>query len=163
MKCIEFRSESMNSLCMSASNLWLISHPSKWSWSFGKKFLKALASPWVMVTIALLVRKTYMISRVTSVIANGAENIQRVIFRWRGIVSQFWVTIWLVVFLICCFLLGMAMKPLPIKCQTGMFKSLITFSNLVLGIVLVCRSVQALNSFVSKSLCWQENVINSNT
>ena len=103
-----------------------------------------------MVTKALLVRKTYMVSRVTSVIANGAENIQRVIFRWRGIVSQFRVTIWLVAFLICCFLLGMAMKPLPIKGQMGAFKSSIMLSNLVLGIVLVCRSVQALNSFVSE-------------
>ena len=103
-----------------------------------------------MVTKALLVRKTYMVGRVTSVIANGAENIQRVIFRWRGIVSQLRVTILLVVFLICCFLLGMAMKPLPIKGQMGVFKSLITLSNLVLGIVLVCQSIQVLNSFVSE-------------
>ena len=44
----------------------------------------------------------------------------------------------------------MAMKPLPIKGQTGVFKSLITLSNLVLGIVLVCRSIQVLNSFVSE-------------
>ena len=44
----------------------------------------------------------------------------------------------------------MAMKPLPIKGQTGAFKSSIMLSNLVLGIALVCRSVQALNSFVSK-------------
>ena len=103
-----------------------------------------------MVTKAILVRKTYMVSRVTSVIANGAENIQRVIFRWRGIVSQLRVTIRLIVFLICCYLLGMAMKPLPIKGQTGAFKSSITLSNLVLSIALVCRSVQALNSFVSE-------------
>ena len=52
--------------------------------------------------------------------------------------------------LICCFLLGMAMKLLPIKGQTGAFKSSIMLSNLVLGIALVCQSVQALNSFVSK-------------
>ena len=103
-----------------------------------------------MVTKALLVRKTYMVCRVTSVIANDAENIQRIISRWRGIVSQLRVTIWLVVFLICCFLLGMAMKPLPIKGQMGMFKSSITPSNLVLGIVLVCQSIQVLNSFVSE-------------
>ena len=115
-----------------------------------KFFLKALASPWVMVTKVLLVRKTYMVSRVTSVIANGAENIQRVIFRWRGIVSQLRVTIRLVVFLICCFLLGMAMKLLPIKGQMGTFKSSIMLSNLVLSIALVCWSVQALNSFVSE-------------
>ena len=44
----------------------------------------------------------------------------------------------------------MAMKPLPIKGQMGMFKSSIMLSNLVLGIALVCRSVQALNSFVSE-------------
>ena len=91
-----------------------------------------------------------MVSRVTSVIANGANNIQRVIIRWRGIVSQCRVTIQLVVFLICCFLLGMAMKLLPIKGQTGVFKSSITLSNLMLSIVLVCRSVQALNIFVGK-------------
>ena len=103
-----------------------------------------------MVTKVLLVRKTYMVSRVTSIIANGAENIQRVIFRWRGIVSQFQVTIQLVVFLIYCFLLGMAMKLLPIKGQTGAFKSSIMLSNLVLGIALVCRSIQALNIFVSE-------------
>ena len=115
-----------------------------------KNFLKALASPWVMVTKALLVRKKYMVSRVTSVIVNGAKNIQRVIYRWRGIVSQLWVTIRLVVFLICCFLLGMAIKLLPIKGQMGVFKSSIMLSNLVLGIALVCRSVQVLNSFVSK-------------
>ena len=135
---------------MSASNSQPISRPSKWSWSFRKIFLKALASPWVMVTKVLLFRKTYMVSRVTSVIVNGAKNIQRVISRWRGIVSQLWVTIWLVVFLICYFLLGMAMKMLPIKGQTGMFKSSIMLSNLVLSIVLVCWSVQALNSFVSE-------------
>ena len=91
-----------------------------------------------MVTKVLLVRKTYMVSRVTSIIANGAKNIQRVIFRWRGIESQLQVTIRLVVFLICCFLLGMAMRPLPIKGQMGAFKSLIMLSNLVLSIALVC-------------------------
>ena len=116
-----------------------------------------------MVTKVLLVRKTYMVSRVISVIVNGAENIQRVIFRWRGIVSQLQVTIRLVVFLICCFLLGMAMKPLPIKGQTGVFKSSITLSNLVLSIVLVCRSIQALNSFVSEFNLLTRNMINSNT
>ena len=114
-----------------------------------------------MVTKVLLVRKTYMVSRVTSVIVNGAENIQRVIFRWRGIVSQLQVTIWLVDFLICCFLLGMAMKPLPIKCHMGMFKSSITLSNLVLGIALVCRSVQALGNFVSKFTLLAENMNSS--
>jgi hypothetical protein len=58
-----------------------------------------------------------MVSRVTSVIAKGAENILRAIFRWRDIVSQLRVTIRprLVVFLICCFLLDMAMKLLPTK------------------------------------------------
>jgi hypothetical protein len=91
-----------------------------------------------------------MVSRVTSVIAKGAENILRVIFRWRDIVSQLRVTILLIVFLICCFLLGMAMKPLPIKGQTGAFKPSITLSNLGLGIALVCRSVQPLNNFVSE-------------
>ena len=103
-----------------------------------------------MVTKALLVRKTYMVSRVTSVIPKGAENILRVIFRRRDIVSQLRVTIWLVAFLICCFLLGMAMKPLPIKGQTGTFKPSITLGNLVLGIALVCRSIQALNNFMSE-------------
>ena len=98
-----------------------------------------------------------MVSRVASVRAKGAKNILRVIFRWRDIVSQLRVTIQLVVFrrvLICCALLParscMATNPLPIKCQTGAFKPSITLSNLVLGIALVCRSVQALNSFVSE-------------
>jgi hypothetical protein len=35
-----------------------------------------------------LVEKTYMVSRVTPVIAKGAGNILRVIFRWRDVVSQ---------------------------------------------------------------------------
>ena len=38
----------------------------------------------------------------------------------------------------------------PIKGQMGAFKSLITLSNFVLSIALVCQSVQALNSFVSE-------------
>ena len=160
MKHIEFQSESVNSLCMSASDSWLISHPSKWSWSFGKNFLKALASPWVMVTKALLVRKTCMVGRVTSVIANGAENIQRVIFRWRGIVSQLQVTIQLVVFLICCFLLGMAMKPLPIKGQMGMFKLSIIWC---LALHLFVDAYKRLTVLWVSSPCWQENMINSNT
>ena len=91
-----------------------------------------------------------MVSRVTAVIAKGAENILRMIFRWRDIVSQLRVTIRLDVFLICCFLLGMAMKPLPIKSQTGALEPSITLSNLVLSIAFVCRSVQALNNFVSE-------------
>ena len=74
-----------------------------------------------------MIMKTYMVSRVTSVIAKGAENILRAIFRRRDIVSQLRVTIRLAVFLIYClvvvliycFLLGMAMKLLPIKGQTG--------------------------------------------
>ena len=77
-----------------------------------------------------MIMKTYMVSRVTSIIAKGAGYILRAIFRQRDIVSQLQVTIRLVVFLIYClvvvliycFLLGMAMKPLPIKGQTGAFK-----------------------------------------
>ena len=56
----------------------------------------------------------------------------------------------LVVILIYCFLLGMAIKLLPIKGQTGAFKPSIALSNLVLGIALVCRPIQALDNFVSK-------------
>ena len=55
-----------------------------------------------------------MVSRVTSVIVKGAQDILRAIFRWRDIVSQLRVTIQMVVrlvVLICSFLLGMAMKP----------------------------------------------------
>ena len=115
-----------------------------------KKILESISKSMSYGHKSVISQETYMVSRVTSVIANGAENIQRVIFRWRGIVSQLRVTIWLVVFLICCFLLCMAMKPLPIKGQTGVFKSSIMLSNLVLSIALVCRSVQALNSFVSE-------------
>ena len=107
-----------------------------------------------MVTRVITSMKMYMVCRVTSVIAKGAENILRAIFRRRDIVSQLRVTIRLVVrlvvFLICCFLLGMAMKPLLIKGQTGAFKPSIALSNLVLGIALVCRPVQALDNFVSK-------------
>jgi ABC-type multidrug transport system fused ATPase/permease subunit len=102
-----------------------------------------------------------MVSRVASVIAKGAENILRAIFRWRDVVSQLRVTIRLVVFLICCFLLGTAMKPLPIKGQMGAFKPSIALSNLVLGIALVCRSIQALDSFVSKFTLLTENMNNS--
>ena len=91
-----------------------------------------------------------MVSRVTSVIAKGAENILRVIFRRRDIVSQLRVTIWLVAVLNCRFLLGVAVKPLPIKGQTGTFKSSITLSNLLLGIALVCRSIPTLDNFVSE-------------
>ena len=91
-----------------------------------------------------------MVSRVTSVIANGAKDIQRVIFRWRGIVSQLRVTIQLLVFLFGCFLIGMAIKVLPIKGQMGAFMPSITLSNLVLSVALVCRSVQALDNFVSE-------------
>ena len=91
-----------------------------------------------------------MVSRVTSVIAKGAENILRVIFRWRNIVSQLRVTIQLLVFLFGCFLIGMAIKVLPIKGQMGAFMPSITLSNLVLSVALVCRSVQALDNFVSE-------------
>ena len=91
-----------------------------------------------------------MVSRVTPVIAKGAEDILRVIFRWRDVVPQLRVAIQLVVFLICCFLLGMVVKPLPVMGQTGTFKPSITLSNLVLGIALVCQSIQALNNFVSE-------------
>ena len=90
-----------------------------------------------------------MVSRVTSVIVKGAKNILRVIFRWRDIVSQLRVTIWLVVFFIGL-LFGMAMKRLPIKGQTGPFKPSIALSNLMLRIALVRRSVQALDNFVSE-------------
>ena len=102
-----------------------------------------------------------MVSRVASVIAKGAKNILRAIFRRRDIVSPLRVTIWLVVFLICCFLLNMAMKLLPIKGQTGAFKPSIALSNLMLGIALVCRSVQALDNFVSKFTLLAENMNNS--
>ena len=102
-----------------------------------------------------------MVSRVTSVIAKGGKKILRAIFRWRDIVSQLRVTIRLVVFLICCFLLNMAMKLLPIKGQTGAFKPSIALSNLMLGIALVCRSVQALDNFVSKFTLLAENMNNS--
>ena len=87
-----------------------------------------------------------MVSRVTPVIAKDAADILRVIFRWRDVVSQFRVTI----FLISCFLLGMVVKPLPVKGQMGTFKPSITLSNLALSIALICQSVQALNSFVSE-------------
>jgi len=97
----------------------------------------------------VLVRETYTVSRVGPVIVKGAEDILRLIFRWRDIVPQLRVTI-LVVFLICCFLLGKAMKPLPVKGQMGAFKPSITLSNLVLGIALVCQSIQTLNGFVSE-------------
>lgn len=90
---------------------------------------------------ALLARKTHMVSRVTSVIAKIHKNILRVIFRWRDMVSQLRVTVRLVVVLVCCFLLCLVVKPLPIKRQTGTFKPSITPSNLVFSIALVCRSV----------------------
>jgi FtsH-binding integral membrane protein len=91
-----------------------------------------------------------MVSRITPVIAKSAEDIPRLIFRWRDIVPQLRVTIWLIVFLICCFLLGRAMKQLSVEGQTGAFKPLITLSNLVLGLALVCQSIQTLNGFVSE-------------
>jgi hypothetical protein len=77
-----------------------------------------------------------MVSRVTSVIAKGDENILRVIFRWRDVVSQLRVTVRPLVLLSCCFLLGMVINALPIKGQTGAFKPSITLSNLVLSIAL---------------------------
>ena len=91
-----------------------------------------------------------MVSRVASVIAKGAENVLRVIFRWRDVVSQLRVTVRPLVLLFCCFLLGMVIKVLPIKGQTRVFKPSIMLSNLVLSIALVCRPIQALDDFVSE-------------
>jgi hypothetical protein len=95
-----------------------------------------------------------MASRVIFVIAKGAKDILRVIFRRRDMVPQLGVTIWLVVFLNCLFLVGKAVKPLPVKGQTGTLKPSITLSNLVLSIALVCQSVQTLNNFVSEFTLW---------
>ena len=91
-----------------------------------------------------------MVSRVILVIAKGAKDILRVIFRRRDMVPQLRVTIWLVVFLNCRFLVGKAMKLLPVKGQMGTLKPSITLSNLVLSIALVCQSIQMLYNFVSK-------------
>lgn len=95
-----------------------------------------------------------MVSRVILVVAKGAKDILRVIFRRRDIVPQLRVTVWLVVFLNCRFLLLGAMKPFPVEGQTGTFKPSITLSNLVLSIALVCQSVQMLNNFVSEFTLW---------
>ncbi len=79
-----------------------------------------------------------MVSRVSPVIVKGVVDTLRVIFRWRDIVSQVRVTIRLVITLACCFLLGMVVKPLPVKGQMGAFKPSITLSNLMRSIALVC-------------------------
>jgi len=102
--------------------------------------------------IKVLVRKTYVVSRVAPVIAKGAKDILREIFGRRNVVPQLrvMVTFLWVVFLICSFLLGKVVKPLPVKGQTGAFKPSITFSNLVLSFAFVCRSVQTLDNFVSE-------------
>ena len=79
----------------------------------------------------------YVVSRIIFVIAKGAKDILRVVFRWRDIVSQLRVSIWLVGFLNFFSLLGMAIKPLPVKGQTGTFKPSVTLSNLVPCVTLV--------------------------
>jgi len=79
----------------------------------------------------------YVVSRIIFVIAKGAKDILRVVFRWRDIVSQLRVSIWLVGFLKFFPLLGMAIKPLPVKGQTGTFKPSVTLSNLVPCVTLV--------------------------
>ena len=91
-----------------------------------------------------------MVSGIAPVIVKGAEDTLSMIFRWRDIVSQVRVTIQRVAISMCCFLLGMVVKLLPVKGQMGVFKPLITLSNLVLSIALVCCSVQVLNNLVRK-------------
>jgi hypothetical protein len=79
-----------------------------------------------------------MVGRVTPVSAKRTEDILRVIFRRRALVSQ---VIRQVIFLVCHFLLGMVAKSPPVKGRTGTFKPLVTLGNLVFSIALVCRFV----------------------
>lgn len=93
-----------------------------------------------------------MVSRVASVFSNGVKYVHRLIFRWRDVIPQVRVTLhWhLVIFVIHRFLLSTGMELLPVKCQSGTFKSSITLGDLLLRMAFVGRSIQSFNDFMSK-------------
>ena len=91
-----------------------------------------------------------MVSGVTSVIPSGVKYVHGLILRWRDVIPQLRVTLCLVIFVSHWFLPSTGMELLPVKRQTGTFKSSIARGDLSLRMAFVGRSIQLFNDFMSK-------------